>query len=205
MTFSTDSTGDVKEVGVGLLRGRGGVWKNSMSFPEQVDMDPRVVGALARDLAMLCEEQQGEQQTSIRSALDGFSVSFDTRSSFAKGSAELTPALEDNLRTVGNALQRYTHLIVVEGFTDAEFTPTRDYPSAVAMGLARAQNAARYLLDHSKIPPNQLQIASVGSLRPRVSNDTAGGRTSNRRIEIKVLALARNDAAYRDGSPVERR
>ena len=35
MTFSTKEKFDVKETGVGLLRGRGGIWQNDMAIPQK--------------------------------------------------------------------------------------------------------------------------------------------------------------------------
>ncbi len=191
MTFSSKEEFDVHQVGIGLLNGRGGIWKSPISFPEQEELDPSVVGRLARDLAAMGEVQAGEQATSIQTQQDGFAISFDTKSSFAPGSATVTPALQKNLATVSGALQGYTNLVVVEGFTDDRFQPTPQYPTAEALGIARAQAAARVLLENSLIAPDQLQVASAGALRPRTTNDSATGRTSNRRIEIRVVSLAK--------------
>lgn len=194
MTFSSKEEFDVHQVGIGLLNGRGGVWKSPISFPEQQEVDPSVVGRLARDLAALNEGEAGQQATSIQPQQDGFTVSFDTKSSFSPGSATVTPALHKNLITVAGALNGYTNLIVVEGFTDDRFQPTPQYPTAEALGIARAQAAARVVLENSLILPDQLQIASAGKLRPRVTNDSATGRTSNRRVEIRVVSLAKPKA-----------
>jgi chemotaxis protein MotB len=191
MTFSTKEEFDVHQVGIGLLNGRGGIWQSPISFPEQEDVDPSVVSRLARDLAALNEVQAGEQPTSIQKQQDGFTISFDTKSSFAPGSTVVTPALHKNLVTLAGALQSYTNLVVVEGFTDDRFQPTPQFPTAEAIGIARAQAAARVMLENSLISPDQLQISSVGMLRPRTTNDSATGRTSNRRVEIRVVSLAK--------------
>ena len=195
MTFSTNELLDVREVGVGLLSGRGGIWNNPMHFPEQTEVEPSMVGALARDLAALSEQQQGEQQTSIQPTLDGFKFSFDLRSSFAPGSAAVTDDLTKNLLVLAGALKRYTHLIIVEGFTDDRFQPTPEFPTAEALGAARAHAAARVMLENSMLPPELVQIASHGMLEPRAPNDTAAGRASNRRVEVRVVALARVQGA----------
>lgn len=201
MTFSTKDQFDVKEVGVGLLNGRGGIWKNSMAFPQQEDIDPSMVDALSRDLASLSEAQAGEQKTSIQPLLDGLTISFDVRSSFAPGSAEVNEELRKNLSTLAGALQRYTHLVVVEGFTDDHFQPTPDHPTAEAMGIARAQAAARVLLESRLLRPDLVQISSTGKLRPRTSNDTVTGRASNRRVEVRIVALKKPRLLGSDDAP----
>lgn len=205
MTFSTKDEYDVKEVGVGLLRGRGGIWQNMMVIPQQHEVDPSVVNALARDMASLAKEQGEDVSTSIKPQLDGLTISFDMNASFSPGSADVNAKLKKDLQTLALALQRYTHLIVVEGFTDTAFQPTPEFPTAEAMGLARAANAARIMLESSLLPPDLVQIASPGSARARATNDTPIGRTSNRRVEVRILALAKPEAVPGDSGPRPKR
>jgi flagellar motor protein MotB len=191
MTFSTKDDFDVRETGIGILRGRGGIWKNPMSFPEQGDVDPQVVTAMARELAATMRSQDDGQNASVRPLVDGFTISFALECSFEPGSAALPEALEANLLLLGATLSRYPHLIVIDGYTDSQFRPTDEHPTDVSMGLARAQSAARFLLKNSLLQPEQLQISSGGSLMPRASNDSALGRASNRRIEVRIVAIDR--------------
>ena len=190
MTFSTKDEYDVREVGIGLLSGRGGVWNDAMSFPGQREVDPGVVDALSRDLAALLEQQGEDEQTSLKPVSDGFAIGFDMRCSFAPGSAAIAPTLRENLLVLGRSLERYTHLVVVEGFTDDRFQPTPAHPTAEALGIARAAAAARILIEEANLSPTQVQIASAGALRPRVTNETASGRRSNRRVEVRVISIA---------------
>jgi chemotaxis protein MotB len=198
MTFSTKESADVREVGVGLLRGRGGIWNTKLYFPVHEEVDPQTVSAIARDVAKLSEDQKDGSRSNVREQTDGFSMSFDLASSFAPGSAVPTAALVQNLRTLGSFLQRYTQLVVLEGFTDDRFQPTPDYPDAQAISVARAQAAAKVLLENSMISPEQVQISGLGPLRPRALNDTPLGRTSNRRIEVRILSLASQQVVYAD-------
>ncbi|MFN0244963.1 MAG: flagellar motor protein MotB [Planctomycetota bacterium] len=205
MTFSTKDEYNVAEVGVGLLKGRGGIWNTPLSYPQQTDVEPSVVGRLAREVAAACESDGDGQPASLRPLVDGFTISFDLDSSFPPGSADVTEALRTNLIRFGRALHTYTHMIVVEGFTDDRFQSTPRHPSAEALGLARAQSAARVLLESSLVLPDQIQIATHGELRPRASNDTALGRTSNRRVELRVVSLAKPSAESVRTAPREER
>jgi len=201
MTFSTNSENDVREAGIGLLRGRGGIWENSISMPEEVSADPDVREALAQDLAKLCmADENGKQPVSMQSELDGLSLSFDLDASFAPGSAELTAGLREKLTVLGRILQRSKQLVVVEGFTDSQFLSSPDHPDPETLGIARAEAAARFLLANSALTPDQIQIASPGMLNPRAPNDTVMGRKSNRRVEIHILARALPDSSARSSS-----
>jgi len=204
LTFSTSETADVREIGVGLLRGRGGIWNSTLYMPVHEEVDPQTVSAIARDVAALAEKQKDGSRSNVREQIDGFSMSFDLASSFAPGSAEPTQALEQNMRTLGGFLQRYTQLVVIEGFTDDRFQPTPVYPDAESISIARAKAAAKILLQGSTISPEQVQIAGLGPIRPRAQNDTPLGRTSNRRIEVRVVSLASQQVVYADRSEAQK-
>src|ERR1700741_1980424 len=85
LTFSTKDTGEVTDVGVGILKGKGGVM-------------PKLRGL------------------SMYSTLDGLSLRFNERCSFAPGSAEPEPELRTNLERLAAILARHQLLCVIEGF-----------------------------------------------------------------------------------------
>lgn len=187
MTFSTSASGDVKEVGVGLLKGRGGLWKNRMPAPMQSTVDFVQAERLAREVSRVAFPNPGGQPYSVGNIMDGFTIGFDSDCSFAPGSEEVNDALHEKLVGVGRILARFPFTIVVEGYTDNLFKPTRYFPDETAMGYARAREAALVLMDECRIAPDRVQIASYGSARPRAVNDSSAGRRSNRRVEIRVL------------------
>jgi chemotaxis protein MotB len=187
MTFSTKDKYDLKEASLGLLRGRGGIWKNPTAFAQENEIDLLQVEMFAKEVAALTHDPNDDQTLSVKTVTDGFTMSFDTACSFLPGSDQVPPALHTQLLKVGRVLARYEFTVVVEGFTDTAFKPTAFYSSDIAMGLGRAREAAYILLDESGVHADRMQISSVGSLRPRASNDTALGRQSNRRVQLRVL------------------
>jgi chemotaxis protein MotB len=195
MTFSTKDKYDLKEASLGLLRGRGGIWKNPTAFPTQNEIDLLQVEMFAKELSALTHGPKDEQSMSLKAVTDGFTMSFPVDSSFAPGSDQVTRALHDHLVSVGRVLARYEFTVVVEGFTDTYFKPTRFYSDDVAMGLGRAREAANVIIDECGVRPDRIEISSVGSLRPRVPNDNALGRQSNRRVELRVLPSGRRKTA----------
>jgi chemotaxis protein MotB len=190
MTFSTSSKGDIKSAGVGILKGRGGVFPNLTGYPAG-DAPPEPI---LNTIASALEAQRGvgglENALALTPELDGLTIQFGEDCSFLPGSAELTPKLREMLQSLGRAVQTYTHLIVVEGHTDDRVRPTADHPDAEALSAARAISAARVLVEAGRLPPDLLQIAGRGSERPRRPNDTAVDRTWNRRVEVRLVALA---------------
>lgn len=205
MTFSTSASGDVKEVGVGLLKGRGGMWKNKIPSPAQSEVDFVQAERLAREVSRALYPNKGEQPYTVGNIMDGFIIGFDTQCSFGPGSDEVTRELRDKLVAIGRVLSRFKFQIVVEGYTDNLFKPTRYFPDETAMGYARAREAALILIDDCRIAPDRVQLASHGSLRPRAPNDTSAGRRSNRRVELRVLPGGKRLSRQMQPDPLEER
>ena len=200
MTFSTSSKGDVKSAGVGILKGRGGVFPNMTGCPAGDAPALPILNSIADAI----ESQRGsgglKDALALSPEVDGITIQFGEDCSFAPGSAELTPALRKMLENVGKAVQTYTHLIVVEGHTDDRFKATLDYPDAEALSAARAVAAAHVLIASGRVPADLLQIAGRGSERPRRTNDTALDRTWNRRVEVRLIALAARESSANFGA-----
>jgi chemotaxis protein MotB len=190
MTFSTSEKGDVTSAGVGMLKGRGGVFPNLTGYPAGDAPPPAVLSVVADAI----EGQRGggdpKDGLALSPEVDGLTLQFGDSCSFLPGSAVINPELRLALEGVGRAVSKYTHLIVVEGHTDDRFKPTTEYPDAEALSAARAVAAAKILIEVGKVPPELLQLAGRGSERPRRPNDTALERTWNRRVEVRLIAIA---------------
>ncbi|MDF1836460.1 MAG: OmpA family protein [Planctomycetota bacterium] len=99
-----------------------------------------------------------------RDVQDGMRMHFDPRAGFAPGSARVNPVLRKALIEFGDTLQNYPHLIVVEGYTDNRFVPSAAYATEESLSLARAQAAAKVILDHSTLSPKAMQLAGIGNV-----------------------------------------
>ena len=51
------------------------------------------------------------------------------------------------------------------------------------------------MLAQSELSPDSLQLAGLGDTRPIAPNDSAGERTLNRRVELRLVALSKSRAA----------
>ena len=205
MTFSTSNQHNMTQAGVGLLKGRGGVWQNQMAFPAQSTIDMVQLDLFAREMCSLMSVMGGGQPMTMKPIQDGFTIGFDLDSSFAPGSDEVNAALRRELVHIGRVLSRFGFTIVVEGFTDSLFKPTRFYTDDIAMGLSRAREASRVLLDECRIPPDRVFVSSFGALRPRAPNETPTGRASNRRVELRVVPSIRRSTPSAPGGQFQER
>jgi chemotaxis protein MotB len=89
-------------------------------------------------------------------------------------------------------------VIRVEGHTD-DVPAGGAYPTNWELSTARALAVVRFLQSQG-IDPSRLAAAGYGEYRPIAPNDTAEGRSQNRRIEI-VLAAAEESPPATPATP----
>ncbi|OJH42445.1 OmpA/MotB family protein [Cystobacter ferrugineus] len=111
---------------------------------------------------------------------------------FSSGSTKLNKEGQDALEKVAQALKDVQgKLIRVEGHTDNVPMPTdakTEFDSNWELSTTRALVVVK-LLQEQGVPPTMLSALGYGEYQPIASNQTAEGRSLNRRIEI-VLAPA---------------
>jgi len=73
----------------------------------------------------------------------------------------------------------------VDGHTDDQSINNEEFGSNWELSTARATSVVQYLIDQG-LPPDRLAAAGFGEWQPLAGNDTAAGRESNRRIELKI-------------------
>ncbi|EPX64540.1 Flagellar motor rotation protein MotB [Cystobacter fuscus DSM 2262] len=111
---------------------------------------------------------------------------------FSSGSTKLNKEGQDALAKVAQALKDVQGKIIrVEGHTDNVPVPTdakTEFDSNWELSTTRALVVVK-LLQEQGVPPTMLSALGYGEYQPIASNQTADGRSLNRRIEI-VLAPA---------------
>ncbi len=122
---------------------------------------------------------------------DRLSVSMVDKILFPSGEAEVTPEGIQVLERVGNVLKNTKNKIIrVEGHTDNVPISSKliqKYPTNWELSNARATNVVRFLQDKVGIEPERLEAVGLAEFHPIASNETAEGRSQNRRIEIILL------------------
>ena len=107
---------------------------------------------------------------------------------FESGSANLRTDFTSLLDSVGDSLTGASGLIQIEGHTDdVAMSFGNRYRDNWDLSSARAASVADYLQDTGSIAPGSMVIKGFSDTNPIASNDTATGRSQNRRIEVVVL------------------
>jgi chemotaxis protein MotB len=145
----------------------------------------------------LVKELQAEiqnQEIQITQLADRLSVSLVDKILFPSGEAEITPAGLKVLERVGNIIKNVQDKIIrVEGHTDnVPIHPRlqKQFPTNWELSTARATNVVRFLQDKVGMAPARLHAVGLSEFHPIATNETAGGRSQNRRIEIALLPMA---------------
>jgi chemotaxis protein MotB len=145
----------------------------------------------------LVKELQAEiqnQEIQITQLADRLSVSLVDKILFPSGEAEITPAGLKVLERVGNIIKNVQDKIIrVEGHTDnVPIHPRlqKQFPTNWELSTARATNVVRFLQDKVGMDPARLHAVGLSEFHPIATNETAGGRSQNRRIEIALLPMA---------------
>ena len=109
------------------------------------------------------------------------------------GQETLAPGAGDVVRSVLPQIMADTRqLVSVEGHSDSRpiRTPAgKPFKDNAALSLLRAQAVAD-LLKRRGVAAERIRVRGWGDTHPLASNDTAGGRDKNRRVEILLLPPA---------------
>ena len=107
---------------------------------------------------------------------------------FDSGQAQVKPAGLKVLKQVSDILKKVTDKqIRIEGHTDNVPIGVKlkeKFPTNWELSTARATSVVRYLIEEGGVDRMTLAAGGYADTRAVEPNDTEGGRTANRRIEI---------------------
>ncbi len=152
--------------------------------PAQVKQDlNRIRGQLTQTLS----NQVATHTVSMYMGRDGLVISLREAGFFDSGSATPKPQALPALRRIAATLGQTGYDVRIEGHTDN--IPIHDgrFSSNWELSTARATGIARLFLEMKAISPDRLSAAGYAQYHPVASNDTAEGRSQNRRVDLVVL------------------
>jgi len=145
------------------------------------------ISKLQSDLASSIEEGRVTMNELQNKAV----VSLDANILFQTGTADLSKDGRVVVEKISTTFKRYPgYHMRIEGHTDNLPIGSKlkqHYRSNWELSAARAAAVVHYLTFSQKVPAASLSIAGFGSERPIASNETAEGRSMNRRINVVVF------------------
>ncbi|NMM28508.1 MAG: flagellar motor protein MotD [Glaciimonas sp.] len=143
--------------------------------------------SMARDILKVLSPLIQEGKVRVTQTSLGVSVEINASVLFPTGDAKLTEESGQALKAVAAVLKNDTHVIQVEGHTDN--LPIRNlvFPSNWELSAVRASSVVRLFIENG-IVETRLTAVGYGPTRPIVENNTAEGRSKNRRVAVTILS-----------------
>ena len=150
--------------------------------PERASLDQ-----MQKELQSALATQIGRHTVSVTPTKEGIVVSLKEAGFFDSGSAalrpEAIPTLNDIVKVIGPSQLR----VRIEGHTDDVPIHTAQYNSNWELSTSRATEIIKLLITRYSIVPNRLSASGYGEYFPVASNQSADGRSQNRRVDLIIL------------------
>ncbi len=116
-------------------------------------------------------------------------VSMENKLLFPSGSFTINPKGADAIKKLAKVLEAHPDIrILVEGHTDnVPYSGKGNLSDNWDLSAKRATSIVRIFTSNSTVDPKRITAAGRGEFSPIASNDTAEGRSKNRRTEIILV------------------
>ena len=104
---------------------------------------------------------------------------------FKSASDVLEPGREDLFRRIGQAVEKEPGKVTIEGHADSDRVSSLAFPDNTALSEARAATVADIIRSQLSDASRVVSVG-YGDARPIASNETAEGKSENRRVEITI-------------------
>lgn len=124
---------------------------------------------------------------SVKPSRDGVVVSLREAGFFHSGSTQLGPQTIPALAAIVKIIGLEKMDVRIEGHTDNVPIHKEKFDSNWELSTARATEIIKLFITKFALAPNRLSASGYGEYYPAVSNDTAEGRATNRRVDLVIL------------------
>ena len=104
---------------------------------------------------------------------------------FQSGSDVLESGREALFKRIGQAIETEAGNVTIEGHSDSDRIASVAFPDNMALSGARANTVAK-IVASALTNPGRVEAKAMGDTVPIAPNDSAGGKSLNRRVEIVI-------------------
>jgi DNA-binding response OmpR family regulator/outer membrane protein OmpA-like peptidoglycan-associated protein len=142
---------------------------------------------LQRKLDTLLAPQIKLRTVSVAPSKEGVVVSLREAGFFDSGSTALGPQALPTLSAIVKVIGPERMRIRIEGYTDNVPIHSVRFDSNWELSTARATEIIKLFITKYAIAPDRLAASGYGEYYPVASNETAEGRSMNRRVDLVIL------------------
>lgn len=140
-----------------------------------------------------------ENQFETKLTEEGLLITIRDNILFETGKATIKPEYANIAKDIAQLLIfDKPRQIVVAGHTDNVPINSSEFPSNWELSMMRAINFLKTIVSTDQLDPHLFSVKGYGENKPIASNDTAEGRSKNRRVEVLIQPLV-----LKDGTSVE--
>ena len=165
----------------------GSMTDDESGFESLGKIDREELGDLQERINKYIEENNLEDKFSTTLTGQGLLLTIRDNVLFESGSAIVKTGDFDVANEIANLLvMDIPRSIVISGHTDNVPISTGEFPSNWHLSAERAVNFMSVLLQNNQLSPEWFSSRAFGEYQPVSSNDSAEGRSKNRRVEILI-------------------
>lgn len=169
----------------------GSVFGNEVNF-DKIVVEPKEIFSspiekLKTDLRQLIKDNNYSSAIRMEESERGITIHILEEIVFPSGSADLLSSSQIVLKQLAGIIKKIPNDIRVEGHTDNIPINGPVYKSNWHLSVARALNTAYYLINSEGLSPDKVAIVGLSEYKPLDSNDSPGGRSLNRRVDIVII------------------
>ncbi|WP_182201108.1 flagellar motor protein MotS [Paraliobacillus salinarum] len=162
---------------------------NQQTNNDIVEENQESLDELLAEIKAFLRENDLENTITANRTDQGVVLILQERVLFDTAEADIKEIGEPFLEKVSLLVSNIPNEIRVEGHTDNRPISTQQYPSNWELSGARASSVIRYLTNNSNLDRDRFIAAGYGDTRPIVENNSPENWSKNRRVEIVILEL----------------
>jgi chemotaxis protein MotB len=142
--------------------------------------------ALIDELAHTFSDQVDAGEITLVTREEGVLLEVKDTALFASGTAQPASQADAIIAKIYAILAKHTNKVVVEGHTDNVPIRNAQFPSNWELSSARAASIVRSLQERG-VSAYRLSASGLADTKPVADNDSALGRSENRRVSLLLL------------------
>lgn len=155
---------------------------------QQIQKETAELQELKQKLDQYIQDNKLSAQLETKLTNDMLMITIRDNALFASGSATVKPEAQKLAVTISDMLTQYQqYQIEVAGHTDNVPIRNAEFETNWDLSAKRALNFMKILLQNDNITADRFRAIGYGEYRPIDSNDSADGRSKNRRVEVSII------------------
>lgn len=147
--------------------------------------------SISEEVVVFITENKLAKVIDLKRTKEGFTITIRADILFESGAAELKEEYLYFLDELSELLSRVTNDVKITGHTDDRYSED-DYTDS-KLSIARATSVCRYFIEEGMLESARFGVSGYGRYRPRLPNISGYNRAKNRRVEIIIEEISRDE------------